>query len=76
MIRTTITPKNNDLHLSLPDNYIGKEIEVILFSKDEMQNDIRKKDTLVDLKGLFSKEEATAFINQIDKNREEWDNTI
>ena len=26
MIRTIVTPQNNNIHLSIPNNYIGKEI--------------------------------------------------
>jgi len=37
MIRTIITPDTDkfNLILSVPENYIGKELEVIAFAKDE-----------------------------------------
>lgn len=35
MIRTVITTNNNTLTFSIPDSYIGKEVEVIAFAKDE-----------------------------------------
>ena len=37
MIRTVITPNQNVVHLSftIPENYIGKEVEVIAFRTDE-----------------------------------------
>ena len=35
MIRTVVKPKNNILTFSIPDKYIGKELEVIAFTKDE-----------------------------------------
>jgi len=37
MIRTTIVPdkKNVTISLSVPENYIGKEMEVIAFTKKE-----------------------------------------
>ena len=28
MIRTVVTPKNTDLHLLIPKDYVGKQIEV------------------------------------------------
>ncbi|MEM6964216.1 MAG: hypothetical protein AAF573_05575 [Bacteroidota bacterium] len=35
MIRTIITADNNHLTLSLPDNFLGKKIEVIAFIIEE-----------------------------------------
>ncbi len=37
MIRTTITPQKTivNVSLSVPENYIGKELEVIAFTKKE-----------------------------------------
>ena len=35
MIRTVITAENNTIILSLPDDYIGKQLEVIAFAIDE-----------------------------------------
>ena len=33
MIKTIVTPKNNNLYLPIPDSYIGKEIEVLVYAK-------------------------------------------
>jgi hypothetical protein len=35
MIRTIIKTNNNKLSLTIPDKYIGKELEVIAFARDE-----------------------------------------
>jgi hypothetical protein len=35
MIRTVITAEKNSLLLSLPDNYVGRQVEVIAFTIDE-----------------------------------------
>jgi len=37
MIHTSITPKTDKINLILtvPENYIGKELEIIAFTKDE-----------------------------------------
>ena len=37
MIKTVVIPQNNLLHLAIPNNYIGKEIEILLYSKDEFE---------------------------------------
>jgi len=76
MYRTTITPLNTDIHLSLPQSYLGKEIEVIFFAKDEMQGDAKVYNSLAGVKGILSANEALELINQIEKSRNEWDNNI
>lgn len=35
MIRTIITPDTQTISFDIPTNYIGKQIEVIAFAKDE-----------------------------------------
>lgn len=37
MLRTIVTPEQSDFQLSLnlPADYVGKELEVIVFAKDE-----------------------------------------
>lgn len=36
MIRTIITPLNETISFDIPKNYVGKQIEVIAFVKDEI----------------------------------------
>jgi hypothetical protein len=40
MIRTIITPNKNQISINIPDNYIGKKIEVIAFSLDDPSDDV------------------------------------
>ncbi len=39
MVRTVVIPQSSDLHLSIPDSYIGKRVEVIFFDLDEAEID-------------------------------------
>ena len=43
MIRTVFTADKNTLTLPLPDNYIGKQVEVIAFMIDEGKETTRDK---------------------------------
>lgn len=36
MIRTIITPENQDISIHIPENYLGKQIEILLFALDEV----------------------------------------
>ena len=44
MIRTVVKTNNNTLSFSIPDKYIGKELEVIAFTRDEgFEENLAKK---------------------------------
>ena len=43
MIRKVITVKNEVLTLSLPNDYIGKQVEVIAFVIDDVLEEVKKK---------------------------------
>ena len=65
MIRTIVTPDEDRITLSIPQNYIGVEIEVIAFIKEEMihQKTAPEKVTFdslsIDTRGFkFDREEA------------------
>lgn len=66
MIRTIITPNNQTISFNIPKDYIGKEIEVIAFPKDEgisKEKPPKKKVTFtalsIDTRGYkFNRDEA------------------
>ena len=66
MIRTVFTANKNTFTLSLPDNYVGKEVEVIVFLLDEgkeMAHNTKKEVTFnavkLDTRGYkFNRDEA------------------
>ena len=79
MIRTFITPtqSNFNVALTVPDDYLGEELELIVFKKQEGLN-TEIKNTNVKLsdkyKGVFTKEDAESFENHSKKSRKEWNN--
>jgi hypothetical protein len=66
MIRTLVTPLKNSISFNIPEDYIGKQIEVIAFAKDEgieTEHPLNKKVSFTvlktDFKGYkFNREEA------------------
>jgi hypothetical protein len=36
MIRTIITPEKQDVSLHIPEDYVGRQIEVLLYAVDEL----------------------------------------
>ncbi|SDG48038.1 hypothetical protein SAMN04487996_11930 [Dyadobacter soli] len=47
MVRTTVRPDKPSISFDIPEKYIGKEIEVIAFEKDEAANVQRPKREIV-----------------------------
>jgi hypothetical protein len=77
MIKTIIIPKNNDIHLFIPNNYIGKEIEILVYAKEELlQQENLKSNNAARYKGLLTNEEADKFDIYLNEARLEWKRDI
>ena len=44
MIRTVLTPQQQDVSIHVPENYVGKRVEVIAFTIEETIKDSLTKD--------------------------------
>ena len=79
MIRTIITPEKQDISIHLPENYIGKQIEVLLYATDELkeqQSTEKKKPS--EFKGALnlSQDQYNDFQSHIKNIRDEWERDI
>lgn len=61
MFRTIITPKETTLTIELPDQMVGKTVEVIAFEIEKNGETIVKPEDLVESKPKRTFEEAVAF---------------
>lgn len=78
MIRTFITPTQSNFNVTLefPEDYLGQELEVIVFKKQEgllvekrtAENKLSDK-----YKNVFTIEDAASFNESTQKMRKEWD---
>lgn len=80
MIRTFITPthSNYNLVLEIPEDYLGQELELIVFKKQEGLVTEKKADSIKlsdKYRGVFSKEDAKSFNDHTQQMRKEWDNS-
>ncbi len=80
MIRTIITPLNTDLHIDLPIDYIGKQLEVLVFATDET-NKVNgkaknKPGVMAQFWGVISKETGEEMHKHIEQSRSEWERDI
>ncbi len=77
MIRTTIKPTNTDVHISIPDDYVGKNLEVLLYATDEPLDIVSQEvNTMAKYKGIFSSKEADELQEYVRKSHEEWEKDI
>jgi hypothetical protein len=72
MIRTIVRSDQNNLTISLPDDLVGKLIEVIAFEIDDTDK-INNKPKPSQLRGFLSENSSKLMHNHINKSREEWD---
>jgi hypothetical protein len=78
MIRTSIIPQNTDVLISIPQNYVGKEIEIFFYAVDELiqQKPQTPKLKLSELAGTLSDETAEKLQKYVTDSRNEWDERL
>jgi hypothetical protein len=77
MLKTLITPCESAYSLTIPAHYIGKKVEVALYSIDEFpENKEPNKKTPSDFFGTLSVSEGEKFQKYITESRLEWDKNI
>ena len=79
MIRTTITPKNQDLSIHIPEDYVGRQIEVLLYAVDELLQEekiVPKKPADFRGKLKLTNEQYADFQNHVKNIRDEWKRDI
>ncbi|MDR2206672.1 MAG: hypothetical protein LBE36_11035 [Flavobacteriaceae bacterium] len=70
MIRTVLKPQDNCLVFSIPTEYVGKELEVIIFPKDEDEDylepdeDFRRAITMEEFRKQVHEDIKIMFANK------------
>jgi hypothetical protein len=73
MVRTVITPGQADVSFKIPENYIGKRVEITCLPLDDFAMENKPKATLGEFFGLLSAEDAQSLREHTKRVREEWD---
>lgn len=81
MILQVITPQKEsfDLPVSLPKNYLGKQVHCLFYIEEEAKNIAVSKSSHkkpADFFGILTKEEGERFEKHIKQMRNEWDRDI
>lgn len=72
MIRTSITPQQSDILLSIPPQYIGKKLEVLLYAVEEITEEPAKPTTMAQFWGILSPEVGQDILRHAEASRDEW----
>jgi len=74
MVQTSIHSSNNNvLVIPLPEQYRGKDLEVLIYSKDELiALQPKQAATMAGFVGTMTKENAQALRLHTEKARTEW----
>lgn len=76
MIRTILKSNQNNLTITLPDNLVGKLIEVIAFEIKEEKDTTKSKPQKLkpsQLRGFLSEKSSESMHDHINQSRSEWD---
>ena len=76
MLKMTITPSENTYLLPIPIDYVGKTLEVFLYSHGYVENQVANKKKPSDFFGTLSMEEGEKFQDYVTNSRLEWDRNI
>ena len=80
MVRTTIIPKNTDVHLTIPQEYVGKTIEITYMALDELDQkqpiETKPSNNAARFKGMLTEEEAAKYDTHLKEVRGEWERDI
>ena len=76
MVRTLITPINKDVHLTIPEEYVGKTIEITYMPIEELVTKPISNLTMADFWGVLSDETAQKMQESLIESRNEWERDI
>jgi hypothetical protein len=78
MIKTIATPQHNSYQLAIPDNYIGKKLEILVYALDEVAEEkpATTKKTMANFWGILSDATANDLQQQVEEGRANWEDRL
>ena len=78
MIKTVAIPQNNSYNLAIPNNYIGKEIEILMYALDEVAEEKMPapQKTMADFWGSISDDTAAELRKHVEESRNSWEERL
>ena len=77
MIHKTLIPNQVIVELALPNHYVGKKVEFLIYVSDEIEIlKSTKTSNASQFRGILNAEEAKSFNQYLTAARQEWDRNI
>lgn len=78
MIKTVVVPQNNNFNIVIPNQYVGKKIEILVYALDEVaeEESIPIKKTMADFLGTLSDATANDLHQHLTESRNSWEERI
>ena len=77
MLHTTLVPSQAVVELALPNHFVGKKVEFLIYVSDEIERlKPTKPSNASQFKGILNAEEAKSFNQYLTNVRQEWDRNI
>lgn len=77
MVHTIIVPSSRQVQFEIPNEYVGKEVEIIAFTKGEgMKEKTTSSKKPSDFFGSLSKEEGQKMQDYLTQSRKEWERDV
>jgi hypothetical protein len=78
MIKTVAIPQNNSYTLTIPNNYIGKKIEILMYALDEVAEEkvTAPKKTMAEFWGSISDATAAELHKHLEESRNGWEERL
>ena len=78
MIKTVAIPQSSIYNLAIPNNYIGKKIEILIYALDEVleEKTIDSKKTMADFWGTISDATAAELHKNVEESRNSWEERL
>jgi hypothetical protein len=77
MIRSLITPQTTDIHIAIPDDYVGKKVEVLVFTYDEPSKAPEPTPNIMSqFWGVISEDTTREMHKHVAQSRGEWERDI
>jgi hypothetical protein len=77
MVHTSLIPNQTVVELALPNHYVGKKVEFLIYVSDEVERlESTKASNASQFKGILNAEEAKSFNQYLTSVRQEWDRNI
>ena len=75
MITTIVRAASHHIHIEVPPEFIGQDVQVVMFVEQKELLSSNPKNA-AQYKGLFTEEEAEQFQHYLKEARSEWDRAI